>query len=1265
MDSAGHMPVSRLCAWMSLAKSQYRVAVCVCFHQHIWRSNYRWYLLSARELDDEKQAHIRHHCKEATSVLRCSLDNGQTGISLIQEPYVYHSKVKGLGNAGLTHYVKSNDNPVRACVFTHNSVNAILLKQFSSGDFVAVQIRYSRNGIDHKLICCSAYLPYDRPVLTRELVNLTEYCKSNRLNFVIGCDANSHHLMWGSSNINQRGTDLFEFISASDLSILNKGSRPTFVTKNREEVIDITICSIAVELDVSGWHVSKEYSMSDHQSILFSLSADSVAPIPFRNPKKTNWVSFREKLDWRLGNRQFVIGSTKDIENEVNDLTDSIIFSYEESCSLSLPKDRRDSMWKNSDLRKLKAKCNRAWNKRHRDYDAFKESRKAYKKACRQEKRRSWREFCGSVEGCSASARIHRILSKDREEQVCSLKLPNGDYTSDENSLLSHLLETHFPGCANVDVNQIEEEEEKLISSASDSVIQVTNKIVNPQTVSWAIESFSPFKSAGPDGIFPALLQEGLETLVHPLCVIFSSCLILGYVPRKWRDVRVTFIPKPGRADYEQAKNHRGISLSSFLLKTLERVVDRFVRYEILIKSPLHSSQHAYQTGNSTMSAIHKLTSLIESTLDFKEVALAVFLDIEGAFDRATFLSFENAAKRKGVNPFIIDWILAMLKKRILIADLKGVKVRKRPVMGCPQGGVLSPLIWLFIADALLISLEEARIHSVGFADDFVIVVRGSIVDVVFERMQHALRIVEQFTNSVSLSVNPSKVGAMLFTRRRNFELKPLRLFGSDIKLVSEFKFLGLTLDCKLSWKPHLETRIKKACMTFGQCRRAIGRTWGLTPKVIHWLYTSVVRPILSYGAVTWWQTAQQKTVIAKLNHLQRLGLLGMTGAMSTTPTAALECLCGLVPLHIFVEAEARAELFRLKTWGHFRPQVRIGNGHEFLWSRMERGNPLWNAPNDYMASKILTDRRFTAKFPLREDWVEGIQPQYADLTFYTDGSLCEELAGSGVFSVNPELQLVISLGPYISVFQAEVLAIAECARYCLQKDFSAKRISICSDSRAALQALTSWKLDSKLVLECRELLQELAGANTLTLVWVPGHSLIEGNENADELARMGSSKLPVAQIPCIPLSKGWAKSVIKDWSSKTHVSYWRDLDSCEQTKLRIEVPLSSQEAKRIYSLKKADLRKLVGVVSGHFYFNKHLHTMGLKTSTLCERCFEDEDTAYHLICLCPRYANRRFKILGDFVISLEQYRKLSLWKIKSFIADIPIKTQEGVMTGN
>jgi Endonuclease-reverse transcriptase len=173
-----------------------------------------------------------HHCKEATSVLRCSLDNGQTGVSLIQEPYYFKGKVRGLGSAGLVHCVSTNGSIVRACIFTHNSVNAILLKQFSSSDFVAVQIRYSRKGVDHKMICCSAYLPYEKPVLTQELIKLTDYCISNGINFVIGCDANSHHEVWGSSDTNRRGEQLFEFITASDLSILNKGNRPTLLRQS-------------------------------------------------------------------------------------------------------------------------------------------------------------------------------------------------------------------------------------------------------------------------------------------------------------------------------------------------------------------------------------------------------------------------------------------------------------------------------------------------------------------------------------------------------------------------------------------------------------------------------------------------------------------------------------------------------------------------------------------------------------------------------------------------------------------------------------------------------------------------------------------------------------------------------------------------------------------------------------------------------------------------------------------------------------------------
>jgi hypothetical protein len=73
------------------------------------------------------------------------------------------------------------------------------------------------------------------------------------------------------------------------------------------------------------------------------------------------------------------------------------------------------------------------------------------------------------------------------------------------------------------------------------------------KTIRWAIESFGSFKSAGEDGIVPALLKNEIEILSGPLVKIFTACLALRYIPEAWQRVRVIFIPKPRRTSYELA----------------------------------------------------------------------------------------------------------------------------------------------------------------------------------------------------------------------------------------------------------------------------------------------------------------------------------------------------------------------------------------------------------------------------------------------------------------------------------------------------------------------------------------------------------------------------------------------------------------------------------------------------------------------------------------------------------------------------------------
>jgi hypothetical protein len=164
------------------------------------------------------------------------------------------------------------------------------------------------------------------------------------------------------------------------------------------------------------------------------------------------------------------------------------------------------------------------------------------------------------------------------------------------------------------------------------------------------------------DGIFPALLQEGWEVLVPYIVIIFRTCLAAGYVPTAWRQVKVVFIPKPGRNTYSGPKDYRPISLMSFLLKTMERLVDRRLRDETLVLSPLHPNQHAYQAGKSTESALHQLGVRVDKALNQLDTALGVFLDILGAFNNTSYDSNSAALVKHGVSPTIRRWIRATLE---------------------------------------------------------------------------------------------------------------------------------------------------------------------------------------------------------------------------------------------------------------------------------------------------------------------------------------------------------------------------------------------------------------------------------------------------------------------------------------------------------------------------------------------------------------------------------------------------------------------------
>jgi len=61
-------------------------------------------------------------------------------------------------------------------------------------------------GAAKKTVVTSAYFAGDEACPPLEITALVEHCKKMHLPIIIGCDANAHHVIWGSSDVNQRVT---------------------------------------------------------------------------------------------------------------------------------------------------------------------------------------------------------------------------------------------------------------------------------------------------------------------------------------------------------------------------------------------------------------------------------------------------------------------------------------------------------------------------------------------------------------------------------------------------------------------------------------------------------------------------------------------------------------------------------------------------------------------------------------------------------------------------------------------------------------------------------------------------------------------------------------------------------------------------------------------------------------------------------------------------------------------------------------------------
>jgi hypothetical protein len=192
------------------------------------------------------QANLQHRVAASRIFTRTVSDKG-IDMALIQEPWYRENCIRGLNIPGYTLYSAGGTDRPRAYILV-GSMTSGMLPGSSCRGLVAVLVKYLEGDTDRRLVICSGYLPYDSedPPPTKELEELVRYCEEEHLYLIIGCGSNAHHSAWGSTNCNDRGEDLVEFLGALNLEILKRGNQPTFCNGHRLEVIDITLGSFGL-----------------------------------------------------------------------------------------------------------------------------------------------------------------------------------------------------------------------------------------------------------------------------------------------------------------------------------------------------------------------------------------------------------------------------------------------------------------------------------------------------------------------------------------------------------------------------------------------------------------------------------------------------------------------------------------------------------------------------------------------------------------------------------------------------------------------------------------------------------------------------------------------------------------------------------------------------------------------------------------------------------------------------------------------------------
>lgn len=1149
-------------------------------------------------------------CKAATNNLIKYITDSNIDICMIQEPHTRGMTVAGFPRA-LKVIARRVDQPRSAIVISNPNFSNVLLSNVSC-ELVTVAEIVSNIGAIYAI---SVYLPptkndYGEDELFRRLENAIDQVPDNA-KLIIGGDFNAKSPVWGSATEDRRGTRLTEVLERTGLTVLNRGSRPTFVNHRGSSRIDITATNGRMFPDISDWTVTDEETLTEHALVTWTSSVDNPRDaISSRNRrfcnKKADWSKFEEEFLARVGVLNAKIAQTESPE-ETEKTATSLNVAIIQACEASMPRQKQFSRsvpWWSAELTRLRTRARRLrrrfqrsdLNQREERRQEYREASAEYKTAIETARANKWRDFCtenAEKDPWGIAYRVLRGKSRGGCDGPSCVKTEDGTYTRSAKETAAHLLRTFFP----IDDNQDDDAVQTAIRRTwQEEGGGEDGPNVTEREVQRALARMNPNKAPGHDGITSDAVLRAFLTAPGVFVDIFNLCLKFGTFPKCWKIQTVKFIPKPRKDDPTDPRNFRPISLLPTVGKVLDKIVTSRTEYAVYQSGGFNDKQFGFSPGKSTVSAIETVIAEVKEARARSDYCAVVSLDISGAFDHAWWPLITWELERRD---FPRNW-LRLIKNyfsdrtaQVLLPDSSVVRDVTR---GCPQGSCSGPTFWKLLYEGIFRERLPEGCSIYGFADDTALVVRGRQYNVLKARANEALETLRKWANSAKLKFNAAKTDAVFFGKRPTQPRPTFKLGEERVYCKDTIRYLGVLIDYRLSWKQHIAAASAKGKQVAHRIGASARLTWGFKGEALKKVYEGAIQPAILYAAPVWAEGCKVKQKQQMLS-AQRVLTVKAATAYSTVSTEAALVISGIPPIDLIAEqmAEERSAVHR--------------QNEDTLRELQLEGR--------------VVERRVEA-FTLAHPSDRGIKclmevDDAIETKCYTDGSRMEEgRAGAAFVIYNGDREIhheKIKLADDSTIFQCEMLAIRSSIAYITANIANYPRVAIISDSRSVLQALETMESPTELQAEVWRAYRALSARMRLSLHWTKAHVGTPGNERADELAKEAAISEEEAGFDQVPRSL--IKRKVRDRTTQRWEARWENA-----TTGRLTAKFVPSLEVRLKEINGTLDRFVVQLMTGHGNFKSYLLGIGKQEDDTCECGGTDE--AEHVLLECPTEEQHR-----------------------------------------